>query len=65
MNVENRPNLSIQIGIHCQVIDNWLIKTTIHFDRTAKFRLFVVMSRFKISRLESYFHYTSFDFISI
>lgn len=35
MNVENRPNLSIQIGIHCQVIDNWLIKTTIHFDRTA------------------------------
>ena len=55
----------MQIGIHCQVIDNWLIKTTIHFDRTAKFRLFVVMSRFKIYRLESYFHYTSFDFISI
>lgn len=53
MNVENIPNSSIRIGIHCQVIDNWLVKTTIHFDRTTQFRLFVVMSRFKISQLES------------
>ena len=46
-------------------ITGWLkLKLKIHFpfDRTAQFRLFVVMPRFKISRLYSYFHYTFFDF---